>query len=184
RASTRSTSVPGGASKTSMTCSFPHAEGPSTEPLSPRRNQIPERRIFEAQPPDTDALEAELVHQRQFSTQRFGALNPELVMHPIGVVTEVHLILDWIKNGGRPMLLGQHHGIGVGARRQVADARPVVIVAWQAEGCLLRGHALHRELERLAHPRRSSDSAGPGDTVVLVVGHEGQKVSRLRQGGE
>src|SRR2546421_13106258 len=78
---TRATIARGAASNIYMSCCF----------LPPRRDQVPERRIFEAQPPNTDALQTVLVHQRQLAAGGIRALDPELVVGTVDVVSEVHL---------------------------------------------------------------------------------------------
>src|SRR5439155_1871495 len=106
-ASTRSTSAPGSASSSCTIFSFPHWASPSTPRLSPRWDQAPERRIFEPHPPNADALEAVLVHQGQLSSQRVAALNPQLVVDPVSVITEVHLLFRRVIGRGRAVLLRQ-----------------------------------------------------------------------------
>src|SRR5260370_36972529 len=91
-------------SKTCMSCSFR---------LAPRRGQVPKRRIFEAQPPDTDSLQPVLVHQRQLAAQRVGALNPELMVDAEGGVAGVHFFLDCVEGRRGPMSLGSGPLIGV-----------------------------------------------------------------------
>src|SRR6202022_5012400 len=97
----------GAASKTSTSCSFlsswrrppcppPKGEGKSGR-LAPRWDQAPKRRIFKAQPPNTDSFQPVLVHQGQLEPQRVGALDPQLVVHAERVVAKVHLFLGAIE---------------------------------------------------------------------------------------
>src|SRR6202165_4067912 len=102
----RATSARDAASNVSMSCCFRRSAVPAPSPppevegnqgLSPRRDQVPERRIFEAQPPNTDPFQSVLVHQRQLEPQRVRALDPELVVHTPGAVAEMHLLLGRIE---------------------------------------------------------------------------------------
>src|SRR5437773_12031087 len=125
---TRATSAGDAASNNYMSCCFV---------LPPRRDQVPERRIFEAQAPDADPLQAVLVHQRQLAPQGVRTLYPELVVHTVDVVAEMHLLLDLIESGRRAITLRDDHHVFIRARDQACDARPIGVVGWKDESRLL-----------------------------------------------
>ena len=106
------------------------------------------------------------------------------MVHPVTVVTKVDFFLSRIQCRRPCVGLGEDHGVGVGARRQPAYARPIVVVSRQAERRLFGRDALHRKFEGAAHPWCSRDRARRRHAVVLVIGHEGEEVGGLRQRGE
>src|SRR5712691_12233498 len=101
------------ASNVSTRFCFRRSASPRTPPLAPRRDQVPEGRIFEAQPPNTDSFQPVLVHQGELAPQGLGALDPELVLDPAGRVAKMHLLLGRIEGRRRAMILGERHRVGV-----------------------------------------------------------------------
>src|SRR2546428_3332952 len=103
----RATSARDAASNVSMSFSFRRSASPSMPPLSPRGDQVPEGRIFEAQPPNTDAFQPVLVQQRQLEPQGIRALDPQLMVDAVRAVAEMHFFLCRIERRRGAMILGQ-----------------------------------------------------------------------------